>query len=65
MHAETNFQCKWAGCRSSRNFRREGDLIRHLRTIHISPTAFVCPDCQRSFGRRDHLNEHVKRRHGG
>ncbi|CEL08202.1 hypothetical protein ASPCAL11353 [Aspergillus calidoustus] len=62
-----SFRCKWAGCRSSRQFHRVGDLIRHLRTIHISPTAFTCPetDCGKSFGRRDHLSEHVKRRHGG
>ncbi|KAJ0419579.1 hypothetical protein BJY00DRAFT_154381 [Aspergillus carlsbadensis] len=61
------FRCKWAGCRSSRQFRREGDLVRHLRTIHISPAAFVCPytECEKSFGRRDHLSEHVRRRHGG
>jgi hypothetical protein len=35
------FRCKWEGCRSSTNFRREGDLIRHLRTIHISPNAYI------------------------
>jgi hypothetical protein len=63
--SQSSFRCQWAGCRSSRNFRRAGDLIRHLRTIHISPTAFLCSDCQRSFGRRDHLTAHVKRRHGG
>ncbi|KAL2785401.1 hypothetical protein BJX66DRAFT_314911 [Aspergillus keveii] len=61
------FRCQWAGCRSFRQFHRVGDLIRHLRTIHISPAAFVCPHCEcgKSFGRRDHLTEHVKRRHGG
>ncbi|KAL2835417.1 hypothetical protein BJY01DRAFT_223687 [Aspergillus pseudoustus] len=67
LHAVQNrsFECKWRGCKSSRPFRRETDLIRHLRTIHISPAAFVCPEgsCGKPFGRRDHLMEHLKRRH--
>jgi hypothetical protein len=64
-HHPTSFQCKWQGCRSSRHFRREADLIRHIRTIHISPYAHPCyvEGCDRSFGRKDHLQEHLRRCH--
>ncbi|KAL2867378.1 uncharacterized protein BJX67DRAFT_84895 [Aspergillus lucknowensis] len=59
------FQCKWEGCTSSTLFHREGDLMRHLKTIHISPDAFPCrePSCKRKFGRKDHLEEHRRRVH--
>ncbi|KAL4871504.1 hypothetical protein BDV12DRAFT_194269 [Aspergillus spectabilis] len=58
-------QCKWQGCDSSHQFKREGDLIRHIRTIHISPGFYLClvNNCGKSFGRKDHLSEHQKRRH--
>ncbi|KAL3489580.1 hypothetical protein BJX62DRAFT_208794 [Aspergillus germanicus] len=61
-HSPTSFRCKWEGCRSPTVFRRVGDLIRHLRTIHILPTAYQCPvkNCGKAFGRKDHLKEHIK-----
>ncbi|KAF9885311.1 hypothetical protein FE257_013028 [Aspergillus nanangensis] len=37
-----NLQCKWQGCRSSTRFNRVNDLIRHIKTIHISPSAYPC-----------------------
>ncbi|KAL2843453.1 hypothetical protein BJX68DRAFT_243998 [Aspergillus pseudodeflectus] len=57
-----SFKCKWEGCRSSTVFRRIGDLTRHIRTIHILPTAYQCPanHCGKAFGRKDHLKEHMK-----
>jgi hypothetical protein len=61
-HSPTSFNCRWEGCRSSTVFRRVGDLIRHLRTIHILPTAYQCPvkNCGKAFGRKDHLKEHTR-----
>jgi hypothetical protein len=58
-------QCKWEDCGSSTIFQREGDLIRHLKTIHISPNAYPCPEpeCPRAFGRNDHLKNHLKTIH--
>jgi hypothetical protein len=58
-------QCQWKNCSSSTIFQREGDLVRHLKTIHISPNAFPCPepDCTRAFGRNDHLKNHLKTMH--
>ncbi|KAL3470253.1 hypothetical protein BJX99DRAFT_264423 [Aspergillus californicus] len=55
------YQCKWLGCRSSTSFRRELDLIHHLKTIHISPKAYPCsePNCSMGFGRKDHLKAHL------
>ncbi|KAL5042382.1 hypothetical protein BDW71DRAFT_211229 [Aspergillus fruticulosus] len=63
--AAARFQCKWQGCDSSHRFKRENDLIRHIRTIHISPDAWPClmNNCGMAFGRKDHLIQHNKRRH--
>ncbi|KAJ0416234.1 hypothetical protein BJY00DRAFT_317119 [Aspergillus carlsbadensis] len=61
----SRFQCKWQGCANKPSFLREGDLIRHLKTIHISPDAYRCRvhPCHKPFGRKDHLLEHRKRCH--
>ncbi|KAL2801976.1 hypothetical protein BJX63DRAFT_416095 [Aspergillus granulosus] len=59
-------KCMWEGCNSSTSFQREGDLIRHLKTIHISPDAYPCHEakCSKTFGRNDHLQNHLRKRHG-
>ncbi|KAL2826580.1 hypothetical protein BJY01DRAFT_255935 [Aspergillus pseudoustus] len=57
-------QCQWNGCTSTNVFSRETELMRHLRTIHVSPEAFPCLDCSRTFGRNDHLQQHRRKRHG-
>ncbi|KAL4883982.1 hypothetical protein BJY04DRAFT_183708 [Aspergillus karnatakaensis] len=59
------FQCKWEGCTRTHYFRRETDLWRHIRTIHVAPGAFRCVvgNCGKVFGRKDHFQQHVKRRH--
>ncbi|KAL3470116.1 hypothetical protein BJX99DRAFT_240108 [Aspergillus californicus] len=59
------YQCRWQGCRSTTLFRREHDLLRHLKSIHIRPDAYVCDigGCRQTFGRRDHLLQHRRRRH--
>ncbi|OJJ03870.1 hypothetical protein ASPVEDRAFT_762734 [Aspergillus versicolor CBS 583.65] len=64
-HQPPVFQCKWQGCRSSASFRRQVDLIRHLKTIHIAPDAYPCrePNCGVAFGRKDHLKAHSKMHH--
>lgn len=59
------FECKWRGCRSATRFSSEGDLVRHLKSIHISPEAYPCRECGKSFGRKDHLRDHQRRRHHG
>lgn len=58
-------QCRWENCTSKNCFRREADLMRHIKTIHVSPRAHECPvsNCGRCFGRKDHLGQHKKRRH--
>ncbi|PLB53302.1 hypothetical protein P170DRAFT_353006 [Aspergillus steynii IBT 23096] len=64
-HTSPILECKWQGCFSATRFSSEGDLVRHLKSIHISPDAYPCPDCGRCFGRKDHLRDHQKRRHRG
>ncbi|KAL4871327.1 hypothetical protein BDV12DRAFT_164109 [Aspergillus spectabilis] len=58
------FHCKWAYCHGSTIFHREADIICHI-SIHLSPGAHPCPekDRRKFFGRKDHLQEHKKRRY--
>ncbi|CEN60316.1 hypothetical protein ASPCAL02757 [Aspergillus calidoustus] len=55
------YQCRWEGCHPPRYFAREGDLWRHIRSIHVSPRAHACRGCGRPFGRKDHLDPHEAR----
>jgi hypothetical protein len=57
--------CKWEGCKYEGSFRRVADLLRHIRTVHISPGSYTCPvaGCLKSFNRRDNLEAHVQRIH--
>ncbi|KAL5051306.1 hypothetical protein BDW71DRAFT_202493 [Aspergillus fruticulosus] len=56
------FRCEWKGCRSATVFGREADLIRHLKSVHIARDAYTCPEpnCDKRFGRKDHLKAHQK-----
>lgn len=60
-----SFRCKWEDCASTRHFARVGDLIRHIKSIHIAPNAYPCrvQNCGKAFGRPDHLQEHTRRCH--
>lgn len=57
--------CKWEGCKYEGSFHRVADLLRHIRTVHISPGSYTCPvaGCLKSFNRRDNLEAHVQRIH--
>ncbi|KAL4875417.1 hypothetical protein BJY04DRAFT_202167 [Aspergillus karnatakaensis] len=59
------FRCQWKGCHSTTIFHREADIMRHIRSIHLAPDAYPCLEngCKRSFGRKDYLQEHVRRCH--
>ncbi|KAL4745641.1 hypothetical protein BDW72DRAFT_198436 [Aspergillus terricola var. indicus] len=59
------YRCRWQGCPGQTNFRRKADLLRHLKTIHIEPEAYPClsPNCGQSFGRKDHLKQHMMTGH--
>ncbi|OJJ43583.1 hypothetical protein ASPZODRAFT_28239 [Penicilliopsis zonata CBS 506.65] len=59
------FRCKWEGCRYSGSFNRIGDLLRHVRNIHVCPRSYPCPvqSCGEIFNRKDNLQEHMRRRH--
>ncbi|GKZ95336.1 hypothetical protein AnigIFM59636_009075 [Aspergillus niger] len=62
-HSPPTFECNWLGCSSSTRFSTVGDLVRHLKSIHISPDAYSCPVCGKTSGRKDHLRDHRRRRH--
>lgn len=65
MESPRRFRCEWKGCTSRSTFRRKAELLRHIQTIHVSPSAYACPepDCTRSFARKDRLQSHMMRRH--
>lgn len=65
MEGPRGLRCRWENCTSRTSFKREADLIRHIKHTHISPNAHVCPErnCGRPFGRKDHLQAHMMRRH--
>ncbi|KAL3440462.1 hypothetical protein BJX65DRAFT_27363 [Aspergillus insuetus] len=60
-----SFICKWENCTSTHVFRREIDLMRHVKTIHVAPQAFPCHVglCGRAFPRKDKLRDHMARVH--
>jgi hypothetical protein len=57
--------CKWEGCKFERSFGREAELLRHIRTTHISPGLYACPEagCRKSCSRKDNLQAHRRRAH--
>ncbi|KAI9368788.1 hypothetical protein BJX61DRAFT_536966 [Aspergillus egyptiacus] len=57
------YKCEWRDCHTPGRFKRELDLVRHLRTVHISPDRYRCGDCDRAFGRKDQLNGHRTKHH--
>ncbi|KAL4914425.1 hypothetical protein BDW62DRAFT_190313 [Aspergillus aurantiobrunneus] len=57
--------CEWKGCESTRKFKRPHDLERHVKTQHIFPGSYKCPECPKTFNRRDNCEEHRRRRHPG
>ncbi|PLN75287.1 hypothetical protein BDW42DRAFT_181000 [Aspergillus taichungensis] len=62
----SHLRCRWIGCSNSKPFARLGDLVRHIKTLHILPGAFHCKicACTRVFNRLDNLNAHIKQCHG-
>ncbi|THC87030.1 hypothetical protein EYZ11_013524 [Aspergillus tanneri] len=58
-------RCRWDGCTYRRHFNREADLVRHVKTKHISPRCHKCAvkSCTKSFNREDNLRHHMARVH--
>jgi hypothetical protein len=55
-------KCEWKGCTFPRPFRRDAELMRHFKTVHVSRDAYKCPVCGKAFGRKDKM-EHHRRTH--
>ncbi|KAJ6153539.1 hypothetical protein N7470_006498 [Penicillium chermesinum] len=56
-----NFKCPLC---THKPFRNPALLLKHVQNLHCSDTEWKCPYCERSFGRRDILYEHVRVGHG-
>ncbi|KAL3465683.1 hypothetical protein BJX64DRAFT_252271 [Aspergillus heterothallicus] len=59
--------CYWPGCTYTGSFSKKGQLTRHVKTLHVSPRSFACPEvgCGKLFHRKDNRTEHVRRVHLG
>jgi hypothetical protein len=57
--------CKWEGCEYDGFFGREDDLLRHVRSVHVSRSSYLCParECSKSFNRKDNRDAHFRRLH--
>nr|ODO04247.1 hypothetical protein L204_00603 [Cryptococcus depauperatus CBS 7855] len=44
----------------NKEFTRINDQKRHILCLHLEPQ-FACPGCGRKFGRKDKMNEHMRR----
>ncbi|KGO49076.1 Zinc finger, C2H2 [Penicillium expansum] len=58
-------KCKWKHCEYSGGFSQMGALLRHIKTKHISPGLYECPEgeCRKSFNRKDNLVAHIRNVH--
>ncbi|MCJ1270680.1 hypothetical protein MMC22_010577 [Lobaria immixta] len=65
LRAEGPLRCKWDNCSSTSSFKREEELVRHVKIYHISPTRYICdaPGCGKEVYRQDKMEEHVRKHH--
>jgi hypothetical protein len=63
----TPIVCLWQGCTYTGYFQRQAELLRHVKHVHIYRRSFPCPveGCSSCFNRRDNLQVHLNRTHGG
>eukprot|EP00088_Acartia_fossae_P031919 TRINITY_DN32700_c0_g1_i2.p1 TRINITY_DN32700_c0_g1~~TRINITY_DN32700_c0_g1_i2.p1 ORF type:complete len:207 (+),score=46.16 TRINITY_DN32700_c0_g1_i2:126-746(+) len=54
------YACDFPGCSS--RFSRPGRLAIHQRT-HTGEKPFACPDCDKSYNKKHHLQSHILRNH--
>ncbi|PLB47414.1 hypothetical protein P170DRAFT_240654 [Aspergillus steynii IBT 23096] len=61
---KSHLQCEWKGCTYEKGFKRDADLWRHIKSLHLAPS-YRCgfPGCSRLFNRKDKIKEHVDKAH--
>ena len=55
--------CRWVldnGTICGRTFSKFDSLRRHVQELHKGVRPFVCHMCEKSYGRRDYLDRHMK-----
>ncbi|RAK97359.1 uncharacterized protein BO80DRAFT_194322 [Aspergillus ibericus CBS 121593] len=57
---QPRLRCEWKDCTYKNGFNRPADLLRHVKTMHVTPQSFKCdfPGCKRTFSRKDNLRGH-------
>ncbi|KAI9035910.1 uncharacterized protein KD926_002626 [Aspergillus affinis] len=57
--------CQWKNCTHTRPFNRKEDVLRHVKSIHLSIKPYKCGarGCLKSFSRRDKIKEHIVKNH--
>ncbi|KAJ5222329.1 uncharacterized protein N7469_008569 [Penicillium citrinum] len=58
-----SLRCEWKDCDYLGTFTNEGTLVRHVRTVHVSPYRFNCTICGKRFGRKDRYRTHRQMAH--
>ena len=58
-------RCTWSGCKNMTSFGKQGDLERHISSVHLKDNKYKCPisSCsrhQRGFPRKDKLKSHMR-----
>ena len=61
---KSKFKCSHPGCVGNEYFLNKTLLKRHIITQHTRNKPFQCDRCSRRFGRKDHLQSHIKHVHG-
>lgn len=44
-------------------FKKTGNLTRHIQTVHLKKRPFACTECSARFGYKTHLNRHIQTVH--
>ena len=55
--------CRWVldnGTRCGRSFSKVDSLRRHVQELHKGVRPYICQLCEKSYGRRDYLERHMK-----
>jgi uncharacterized Zn-finger protein len=49
----------------SKNFKRKGSVLSHVRNIHFGQKPFKCPECGKAFAGNAFLQDHLRAMHRG